>query len=77
MRVMIIGQKRLAAEFFALCKSRGDDIVAVCAPRTDDRLAKLATAEGVPVCQVKGWLTAEWIPDGLDLLICAHAHIYI
>ena len=77
MRVMIIGQKWLAAEVFALCQARGDEIVAVCAPRTDDRLARVAHAAGVPVCQVTGRLTADWVPEGVDLLVCAHAHIYI
>lgn len=45
MRVMIVGQKWLAAEVLRLCLARGDEVVAVSAPRTDDRLAALATAE--------------------------------
>ena len=77
MRVMIVGQKWLAAEVFALCQRRGDDIAAVCAPRIDDRLATLATAAGLPVCTAAGRLDAVRVPDGLDLLICAHAHAYI
>lgn len=77
MRVMIIGQKWLAAEVFALCQRRKDDIAAVCVPRTDDRLARLAAAVGVPVCQSTGRLSHSWVPDGVDLLLCAHAHIYI
>lgn len=77
MRVMIIGQKWLAAEVFALCQRRGDDIAAVCAPRTDDRLARLAAEAGVPVCQATGRLSHNWVPEGVDLLVCAHAHIYI
>ena len=44
MRVMIVGQKWLAAEVLRLCLARGDDVVAVSAPRTDDRLAALAAA---------------------------------
>lgn len=77
MRVMIVGQKWLAAEVFALCQRRGDDIAAVCAPRTDDRLAAVATAVGIPVCTAGDRLGAGWVPDRLDLLICAHAHTYI
>lgn len=77
MRVMIIGQKWLAAEVLSLCLARGDDVAAVCAPRTDDRLAIAAESAGIPVCQVAGRLTPDWVPDGVDLLLCAHAHIYI
>ncbi|WEE79561.1 methionyl-tRNA formyltransferase [Comamonas testosteroni] len=77
MRVMIIGQRWLATELFKLCQARGDDIAAVSAPRMDDRLAIEAVGAGVPVCQVTGRLSADWVPDGVDLLLCAHAHIYI
>ena len=77
MRVMIIGQRWLAAEVFKLCMERGDDIAAVSVPRMDDRLAIAAEAAGVPVCQVSGRLGADWVPENVDLLVCAHAHIYI
>lgn len=77
MRVMIIGQRWLAAEVFKLCQARGDDIAAVSVPRMDDRLAIAAEATGVPVCQVSSRLDAGWVPDHVDVLVCAHAHIYI
>ena len=77
MRVMIVGQKWLAAEVLRLCLARGDDVVAVSAPRTDDRLAALATAEGIPVCQVARRLTGEWVPNGVDLILCAHAQVFV
>ena len=77
MRVMIVGQKWLAAEVLRLCLARGDDVVAVSAPRTDDRLAALATAEGIPVCQVPRRLTGEWVPAGVDVLLCANAHVFV
>lgn len=51
MRVMIVGQKFFGAEVLKLCLARGDDVVAVSAPRVDDRLAALATDAGVPLCQ--------------------------
>lgn len=50
MRVMIVGQKFFGAEVLKLCLARGDDVVAVSAPRVDDRLAALATDAGVPLC---------------------------
>lgn len=77
MRVMIVGQKWLAAELLRLCLARGDDVAAVSAPRMDDRLAALATAEGIPVCQVPGRLTGEWVPAGVDVLLCANAHVFV
>lgn len=77
MRVMILGQKWLAAELLRMCLARGDDVAAVSAPRMDDRLAALATAEGIPVCQVPKRLTGEWVPAGVDVLLCAHAHVFV
>jgi len=74
---MIVGQKWLAAELLRLCLARGDDVVAVSAPRMDDRLAALATAEGIPVCQVPRRLTGEWVPAGVDVLLCANAHVFV
>lgn len=74
---MIVGQKWLAAELLRLCLARGDDVAAVSAPRMDDRLAALATAEGIPVCQVPRRLTGEWVPAGVDVLLCANAHVFV
>lgn len=74
---MIVGQKWLAAELLRLCLARGDDVAAVSAPRMDDRLAALAAAEGIPVCQVPRRLTGEWVPAGADVLLCANAHVFV
>ena len=77
MRLMIVGQKYFAAEVLALCLEQGHDVAAVSAPRVDDRLAAAATAAGIPLCQVAGRFGPEWMPDGLDLVVCAHAHVFI
>ncbi len=77
MRVMIIGQKWFGAEVLRLCLERGDDVVAVSAPRVDDRLAAHAVDAGIPLCQAKGLVDARWVPDGLDLILCAHAHVFV
>lgn len=74
---MIVGQKWLAAELLRLCLARGDDVAAVSAPRTDDRLAALAAEAGIPVCQAPRRLSAEWVPEGVDVLLCAHAHAFV
>lgn len=77
MRVMIVGQKWLAAELLGMCLERGDEVAAVSAPRADDRLAALAAEEGIPFCQVAGRLTAGWVPSGVDVILCAHAHVFV
>jgi methionyl-tRNA formyltransferase len=77
MRMMIVGQKFFGAEVLRMCLARGDDVAAVSAPRLDDRLAAVATDAGVPLCQVDRRLEAAWVPDGLDLIVCAHAHLFV
>lgn len=77
MRVMIIGQKWLAAEVLALCGRHGHEVAAVAVPSDQDRLAVAATAVGVPVVVAPRRLEPEAVPDGVDLLICAHAHAFI
>ncbi len=74
---MVVGQKWFGAEALKLCQARGDDVAAVSAPRVDDRLAAVATEAGVPLCRVDRRLEAAWVPDRLDLILCAHAHIFI
>ena len=77
MKVLIVGQKWLAAELTTLCLDRGDEVTAVSAPRTDDRLAALASNEGIPFCQVQRRLDADWVPNGVDVILAAHAHVFI
>ncbi len=77
MRVMIVGQKWMGAAALQLCLERGDDVAAVSAPRTDDRLAAAAQHHSIPLCQVPTTLGANWLPEGLDLVLCAHAHTFI
>ncbi|WP_198084987.1 formyltransferase family protein [Variovorax sp. E3] len=77
MRVMIVGQKYLGAEVLKLCLGRGDDVAAVSAPRVDDRLAAVAVDAGVPLCQVPRRLDASWVPEDVDLILCAHAHVFV
>lgn len=77
MRVMIVGQKYFGAEVLKMCLARGDDVAAVCAPRVDDRLAAAAVDAGVPLCQVPRRLDASWVPEELDVILCAHAHVFV
>jgi methionyl-tRNA formyltransferase len=72
MRIYLIGQKWLGTEVLELVRRRGHDVVGVCAPE-GDRLFKAAGDRAI--APVK--LTPEMLPDGLDLIVCAHAHIFV
>jgi methionyl-tRNA formyltransferase len=76
MRVMLIGQKWLGAEVLALLLSQGHDVAAVAAP-AGDRLAVAATAAGIPTGDPGAALPAAWVPEGVDLLVAAHAHCFV
>ena len=73
MRIFLIGQKWLGAEALELIRRRGHDIVGVCAPPEGDRLFKAAGALAVPPAE----LAPERLPGDLDLIVCAHAHIFV
>lgn len=77
MRVMIVGQQWMGVQVLRLCLERGLDVAAVSAPRVDDRLASAAVDAGIPLCQVERRLDAQWVPDGIDLILCAHAHVFV
>jgi methionyl-tRNA formyltransferase len=72
MRVFLIGQKWLGAEVLELLRRRHHDVVGCCAPE-GDRLFKAAGDLALPPAR----LTPDGLPDGLDLIVCAHAHIFV
>lgn len=72
MRVWIVGQKWLGASVLDLCRRAGHRVIGVSAP-THDRLAAAAAATGVPSRPVDV-LAGQ---AGLDLLLVAHAHVYV
>lgn len=75
--IMIVGQKWLAAEVFKLCQAKGLTVTAVAAPCIDDRLAILAETHQIAVRIAPKRLQAEDVPQGTDLILCAHAHCYV
>lgn len=79
MRVVIIGQKWLGAEVLKLCVSRGDDVaLVVTPPEADrDRLWLHARSLGIPTLAGLKRLDAVHIPEGVDLILAAHAHLFI
>lgn len=77
MKVVIIGQRWLAAEVLALCMKRGDQVIGVVVPVPDDRLAVAAGAAGIPVTVASDVICAGHISGEVDVILCAHAHAYI
>jgi methionyl-tRNA formyltransferase len=77
MRVMIVGQRWMGEQALRLCLARDLDVAAVSAPRLDDQLAAAAADAGIPLCQVDRCLEAHWVPDGVDVILCAHAHVFV
>lgn len=77
MRIMIVGQKWLAAEVLNLCVSLGHEVVIAAAPNIEDRLLKTAIEQNIPVIVIDRRLDLQHIPDEIDLIIAAHAHCYI
>lgn len=80
MKILISGQKWFGRGVLDLCLQRGHTITHVAAPRgTPDRPDRLRTrAEhlGIPVIDA-GTLNHHTMPDGIDLIICAHSHDFI
>ena len=72
MRIFLVGQKWLGTEALELIRQRGHDIVGCCAPE-GDRLFKAAGERAVLPAQ----LTPDRLPADLDLIVCAHAHIFV
>lgn len=77
MRIFIVGQKWLAAELLAWCSASGHDVAGVAVPADNDRLALAAHAACLPVMVAPSRLSAEAVPDGVDLILAAHAHCFI
>lgn len=76
MKVFISGQKYFGEEVLSLCLNMGLDIVGVCCPLDDKYIGRLARLNNVPIIAA-GTLTAELMPEGVDLGITAHSFDYI
>lgn len=80
MNILLAGQKAFGAEVFtALRKLPGVKIITVSAPLGGeklDRLAGQAKEYRVPIIP-SGSLRAAAMPEGVDLIVAAHAHDYI
>lgn len=73
---MLVGQKWLGAEVLGGLLEVGHEVAAVAAP-ADDRLYAAAVASGIPAADPGGALQGAWVPDGVDLIVAAHAHCFV
>lgn len=73
MRIALAGQRSFGAAALARILAAGHDVAQVFAPM-DDRLDYEARRADIPVAER---LRADALADGLDLIVCAHAHVYV
>lgn len=73
---MLVGQKWLGAEVLAALIDDGHEVAYVAAP-AGDRLAAAAATRNVHYGDPGAALAAGWVPEGVELLVCAHAHCFV
>ena len=74
MKVLIIGQKWLAAQLLQQCIDDGHDVLAVVAPCSQDRLFQMASNMGI--LAFDHLPLPKMLPES-DVILAAHAHIFI
>jgi methionyl-tRNA formyltransferase len=83
MRLYVCGQKAFGAAVFRMCLEEKHEVVGASAPLVSprdpnrpDRLRAAAESEGVPVLP-SGFLDANSLPAGVDMILAAHSHDFI
>ncbi len=77
LKVFISGSKRFGEEVLRICLQDKDlQVIGVCCDPKDKYLAKLANINNIRLIPA-GTLTADTMPDGVDLGIAAHSFDYI
>jgi methionyl-tRNA formyltransferase len=81
MNIYICGQKTFGLEVLKLLLRLGHNIVGVSAPPESpvgrpDRLYTGAINRSLPV-MASGSLNAATLPEGVDLIVCAHSHDFV
>jgi methionyl-tRNA formyltransferase len=82
LRVYVCGQKEFGARVLRLAVSLGHDVVGCCCPLANtrgdgpDRAREAADTFGIP-CIPSGTLSADSLPDGVDVIVAAHSHDFI
>ncbi len=75
-KVFISGQKWFGEQVLDLCLKKGFEVVGVCCPIGDKYIGKAAAIRDIPIINAST-LTADTMPDGVDLGITAHSFDYI
>lgn len=75
-RVFISGQKWFGGEVLKLCIKKGYEVVGVCCPLDDRYIGKTAKNYGIRIIPA-GSLTADTMPENVDLGLTAHSFDYI
>lgn len=73
MRLILVGQKSFGAAVLRMALAQGHDVALVVAP-TGDRLADAAWVARLSCIER---IDAAAVPDGIDLIVCAHAHAFV
>lgn len=82
LRLYLCGQKEFGARVLRLAREIGHELVGCCCPTLNsrgdgpDRMLEAARTFGVPTIEA-GSLTADRLPAGVDLIVCAHSHDFI
>ncbi|MCX7006432.1 MAG: formyltransferase family protein, partial [Kiritimatiellaeota bacterium] len=83
MKLYICGQKAFGAAVLKMSLAEGHQIIGVSAPLVSerdqarpDRLRFAAALAAIPV-QPAGMLSAETMPEGVDVILAAHSHDFI
>ena len=81
MKIYLCGQKTFGAETLLMLRHLGHEIVGVSAPRESrdgrtDRLCFAASKFALPLLPA-GELNAATLPEGVDLIVCAHSHDFV
>lgn len=77
-RVMIVGQKWLAEQLLKRCiVMTSIEVVMVSVPCIEDRTAELADKLDIPVSTHGKTLIVSTVPDGIDVMLMAHAYCFV
>ena len=78
MRIALIGSRWFGAQMFRILSERRHEI-SVLGLEAEDQLATAAAQAGAPLVLLGGprRVVPEDLPDGLDVIVAAHAHSFI
>jgi methionyl-tRNA formyltransferase len=80
-KIFLCGQKYFGWLIFGILRDLGHEVIGVAAPVESggrpDRLYKAAVGLDIPYVIPGGSLRASNLPDGVDLIVCAHSYDFV